>query len=153
MRVLRDGLEDCRRSCHSPAEWKEWTEQASSHRVLAAIREDPFVNRAYSKPRGYAGDAVMLDFIYRHPDNDSAVAAAPSNGRASLQFSLNTPAPCAVRNRRDLLAQKIDEVCSGTREAEILSLACGHLREARCSRELSKSNFRRFLALDQDCQS
>src|SRR5579872_2044960 len=36
-----------------------------SHPLSQIVLEDPYSRRAYEKPRGYAGDAVMLDYIYR----------------------------------------------------------------------------------------
>src|SRR5688500_18766448 len=34
------------------------------HAVFNLLLEDPHTSRAYWKPRGYAGDAVMMDFMY-----------------------------------------------------------------------------------------
>src|SRR3954468_18697149 len=36
-----------------------------SHPMAKFVLEDPYSRRAHDKPRGYAGDAVMLDYIYR----------------------------------------------------------------------------------------
>ena len=92
----------------------------------------------------------MLDFIYHHPANDGYLAAATPRGRASTGFSTNTPAPRGVRNRAWLLATEIDALCNRNPKAEILSLACGHLREALHSRAVQNRSFGRFVALDQD---
>ena len=35
------------------------------HLLQELVQQDAFTARAASKPRGYAGDAVMMDFIYR----------------------------------------------------------------------------------------
>jgi hypothetical protein len=72
--------------------------------VLEILREDPFISRCYAKPRGYAGDAVMLDFIYHHSANLPYLNSATPRGRASTVFSTNSSAPRAVRNRAWLLA-------------------------------------------------
>src|SRR5690606_27280552 len=34
------------------------------HPMRSIIHQDPFQRRCFEKPRGYAGDAVMLDMIY-----------------------------------------------------------------------------------------
>ena len=34
------------------------------HPLCDLLHQDPFTYRAFSKPRGYAGDAVMMDYIY-----------------------------------------------------------------------------------------
>src|SRR5215475_11877146 len=36
-----------------------------SHPFAELVLQDPYSRRAREKPRGYAGDAVMLDYIYR----------------------------------------------------------------------------------------
>ncbi len=36
------------------------------HNASLLILQDPFTSHSISKPRGYAGDAVLLDFIYEH---------------------------------------------------------------------------------------
>lgn len=39
--------------------------ECQNHPLHRLTLGDPFTERAFSKPRGYAGDAVMLDYIYR----------------------------------------------------------------------------------------
>jgi len=43
----------------------EFKSACQDHPIAKIILEDPYVRRAFDKPRGYAGDAVMLDFIYK----------------------------------------------------------------------------------------
>jgi hypothetical protein len=154
IRLLRDGMRAARERFASDAGWRAFIEeQIRPHAALRLAHEDPFIGRAFAKPRGYAGDAVLLDYIYRHPANRPYIAAATPRGRAALGFSSNTPAPRAVRNRAWLLANEIDSVCARTPRAGILSVACGHLREARDSCALEAGAFGRFVALDQDVES
>lgn len=35
------------------------------HSLFSLIQRDPFTSRAAIKPRGYAGDAVMMDYLYQ----------------------------------------------------------------------------------------
>ena len=35
-----------------------------NHPIRDLLHQDPFTYRAFAKPRGYAGDAVMMDYIY-----------------------------------------------------------------------------------------
>ena len=154
IRIARDSMEFARQEFASETGWRTFiNEQVRTHPIIAAVHEDPFIGRAFAKPRGYAGDAVLLDFIYHDPANRCYITAATPRGRASLGFSTNTPAPRAVRNRAWLLAHQVDAVCARTKDAEILSLACGHLREAHDSVALTSRSFGRFLAIDQDTQS
>jgi len=115
--------------------------------------QDLFVRRAFTKPRGYAGDAVLLDFIYQHESVREAVERAPAMVQAAMQFTTNAAGPRAVRNRAWLLASEIDATARRVARPEILSLACGHLREARLSRAVQAGSLGRFVAIDQDTES
>jgi SAM-dependent methyltransferase len=154
VQLLRDGMYRARKGFGSDEDWRNAiAREVRPHPALQALHEDPFIERAFAKPRGYAGDAVMLDFIYHHPANNGYLAAATPRGRASTGFSTNTPAPRGVRNRAWLLATEIDALCARNPKAEILSLACGHQREALHSRAVQSRSFGRFVALDQDEKS
>ena len=151
---LRQGLWAARAAEPSPEAWRALVDrEVRNHPALAFAHENPFVWRCFSKPRGYAGDAVMLDFIYRHPSAQGLVAEATLRGQRQMEVCLTTPAPRAVRNRCRLLADEIDGVCLRNGEAEILSIACGHLREAGHSEAIRAGRFGRFVALDQDVES
>jgi hypothetical protein len=43
----------------------QFRDACQGHPLHKIALEAPFTERAFSKPRGYAGDAVMLDYIYR----------------------------------------------------------------------------------------
>lgn len=154
-RLLRDAFAQARRTAPSPEAWRAIIDHTiRPHPAFAHVLEDPFVHRCYAKPRGYAGDAELLDFIYQHPAARPALEAATSGGRAAALFTTNAPGPRAVRNRAWLLAEEIDRTADRAgASTEILSLACGHLREASLSRAVAARRTRRFLALDQDTES
>ena len=69
--TLRDHLERLRitlmqlRRAEPAERWAACVEAIRHHPVWNVIKQDPFVRRAAEKPRGYPGDAVMIDFIYR----------------------------------------------------------------------------------------
>jgi len=48
----------------SDEEWQACIRQCREHPLLGMVHEDPFTVRAFKKPRGYAGDAELLDLIY-----------------------------------------------------------------------------------------
>ena len=56
-------LEDVRASLNFES-WRLWLADVREHPVFGILREDPYTDRAYSKPRGYPGDAEMLDLVY-----------------------------------------------------------------------------------------
>jgi extracellular factor (EF) 3-hydroxypalmitic acid methyl ester biosynthesis protein len=57
--------------CGLQAQWGSLTTEAWAERVDACLRhplrelvhQDPFTRRAFSKPKGYAGDAALLDYV------------------------------------------------------------------------------------------
>jgi SAM-dependent methyltransferase len=113
------------------------------------LRESPFTNRAYAKPRGYAGDAVLMDLIYgAAPAADSLSAL----GAMIYAFEFDTPCFQSVRARRALLAREIDDVAASRPEARVLSVACGHLREIEWSRAVRTGQVS-LTAVDQDRDS
>lgn len=142
------------RRSYEPAVWQTLFEIAQAHPVASLLHEDPFTAWSFRKPRGYSGDAGLLDFIYRHPSVAPLVAEASPLGRAVYDYASAAPAAAAVRERREILARSVDEAtdaCGGG--SEILTIAGGHLREATLSGALRERRIRRWVALDQDPMS
>ncbi|MDA8137261.1 MAG: cyclic nucleotide-binding domain-containing protein [Desulfobacteraceae bacterium] len=84
--------------------------------------------RAYYKPKGYAGDFMTIEMIYRNqPNGDGKL------GRLIDGFLLEEVPSRAVRGRRRLLHQTLDQICRqrlpGDAKIRILNLACGPSRE------------------------
>lgn len=134
--------------------WQRFCESVCrSHPVRNILNEDPITARSNLKPRGYPGDAVLLDFIYRHPSVRNHLRRASSIGKAICEYKMSSPSAESVRWRRDYLAELIDETVMRNSDAEILSVACGHLREAEKSMAIRKNLCKRFIAFDQDAES
>jgi hypothetical protein len=74
-------------------------------------------------------------------------------GRALFHYLYACPSSCAVRARRNFMASVIDEVATQTSSAEMLSVACGHLREAKLSRAVANGQVSRLVGLDADVES
>src|SRR5262249_60942605 len=68
-------------------------------------------------------------------------------------YTSNTRVARALRRRREILASIIDRVSAATERARILTLDCGHLREAEMCAALRERKLDRFLALDRDAES
>ena len=82
--------------------------------------------RTYTKPRGYAGDYLTIEWMYA-----AQPGGVPPLGPLLDACMFELPASLAVRNRRALLAEEIIRVVDA-REGEtarITSLACGPARE------------------------
>src|ERR1700677_4484783 len=118
----------------TPEVWEQVAFQCLRHPIHNLINEDPFTARSFRKPRGYPGDAVLIDFIYTRDAHFGSDEAVSELGERIFEFTRDTP-PCrAVRARRDIMGTIIDSVSDQVSRPCILSVACGHLREAMLSR-------------------
>jgi hypothetical protein len=139
----------------SDAEWRALVAHCRRHPIVGLVHQDPFTFRAFSKPRGYAGDAVMMDYIYGREDGRPAPQATPL-GRVIYDYTTSAPASEGVRARRGFVADFLDQAASGaplTSGLQVLSIAAGHLREAELSAAVRRRRLGRFVALDADAES
>lgn len=150
-RLLEDLFNALReRKIHStPTDWAEFVQHSRKHRLMGLLHRDPFTYRAFTKPRGYAGDAVMMDFIYGREEMWPA-PEADAIGTHIFNFTTQAPASEGVRSRRAFIAAKIDRLAEEIRRPHILSIASGHLREANLSAAVRRRRTGRFVALDAD---
>lgn len=150
VRNLTDALRALKQGT-SEANWRDIAiPEARQHTIASLVHECPLTFHSFSRPRGYAGDAELLDLIYGHENTTARLDQASRAGKAVFDFTINVSACEAVRQRRIILSNKIDQVISSNPSASILAVACGHLREAELSSaSLSRSNAK-VLATDQD---
>jgi extracellular factor (EF) 3-hydroxypalmitic acid methyl ester biosynthesis protein len=130
-------------------QWTRLGDRVRQHRLHALLLNSPFTWRAFAKPRGYAGDAELIDLIYgcgRRPSNLSTLGA----GLYAWEFE---SAGCrSVRHRRMRVAREIDDAATNRAVASVLSVACGHLREAELSAAMRDRRVR-VTAIDRDAAS
>jgi extracellular factor (EF) 3-hydroxypalmitic acid methyl ester biosynthesis protein len=126
----------------------EFKSVCQEHLIFKIILECPYVRRAFEKPRGYAGDAIMLDFIYKPgPVNASLLGAAIHTATTGL------PNAQSIIWRRNYLAGKIASVMEGKPTARVLSVASGHMRELEVLAAMTEKRNVEIWALDQDAAS
>lgn len=135
-----------------PEAWPAFARACLDHPLRRLVHQDPFTYRAYSKPRGYAGDAVMMDYIYGLGEASPAARGATPLGRAIFAHMSTRPSARAVRYRRSLLAGLIDRTAARGGDS-VFALAAGHLREVELSGAVQNGQITRFLAMDQDAAS
>jgi hypothetical protein len=137
------------RRVEEPQDWPAYARACLSHPVSNLLHQDPFTYRAFSKPRGYAGDAVMMDYIYGLGEAGDAARNATPLGRGIFQYMDTRPSAKAVRYRRRLIAGLIDRVAE-RKPASVLAIAAGHLREIELSTAIQTGKVEEFVAFDQD---
>jgi extracellular factor (EF) 3-hydroxypalmitic acid methyl ester biosynthesis protein len=135
----------------SPEEYQTFARQRCLvHPLRDLIHQDPYASRSFHKPRGFAGDALLLDFFY---GLNGPTAETTTLGREIFHVSMARPASESVRYRRTLLANLIDEMASEKSDTRILSIACGHLREAALSEAVQQGRVSEMVCIDQDAES
>lgn len=111
----------------------------------------PFMNRCNLKPRGYAGDSVMMSMIYSNDYRGDSTFA-----KLMHKHPIEHPAAQAVRNRRSLIINMLGDIQAShskisSQKMNILSVACGPAFETqdilKTKEDCEKYHF--FL-LDQD---
>ncbi|RME25085.1 MAG: class I SAM-dependent methyltransferase [Deltaproteobacteria bacterium] len=111
------------------------------------ILSSEMLRRTNLKPRGYAGDYVMMRMIYENRFRGRTVFE-----KFMHKFPLDTPAAQAVRNRRTIVAEtarKLSEEKSGS--LKVLSVACGPAWEVGDIVKAPEDAARyEFTLLDQD---
>lgn len=136
----------------------DWVGFAKNHALMHPIKElvhqCPVTLRSFQKPRGYAGDAVMLDHVYGL--SVAKQAPHPSTVAGQIYFStVQSSIGKSTRYRLRLLAEEIDKTALrlGEGNARVLSIASGHLREAEYSNAIQKHLLGEIYAFDQDEES
>lgn len=105
------------------------------------------------QPRGYAGDAALIDYVYGHAGRAADVARTTPLGRRILQAMMDRPAPAAIRVQRQIVADLVSCTAAHSTSAHILSVGCGHARELECIDQTLLARLAAFVAFDQDAKS
>ncbi len=129
---------------HDRNSWPDAVNRYQTHQLHQMMQRDPFIRRCLEKPRGYAGDAELIDYMYmrRPPVETDAL------GGTMFSYTTAFPLSDAVCERKDYAALRLQQATA--RRQRVLVLACGHLREAD---GLSADDLALITAVDQDPQS
>lgn len=143
LRALRDA--------YPIEQWQRFAQsECLHHPVRKIVHQDPFTRRSFEKPRGYPGDAGILDLIYGVVPVPAGTTAM---GSEVYSYTRWAPACDSVRARREILARMIDSLADEVEQPRVLSLACGHLREAQCSAAVAAGRVGAYYAVDHDAES
>lgn len=142
-----------RRQNSSDQEWAEFVSMCLHHPLKDLVHQDPFTQRAFTKPRGYAGDATLIDFIYGREEHWPLPDGTTDLGRRIFDYTTAAPASEGVRARREFVANMLDRLVDEIDRPHVLSIAAGHLREAILSSAVRRRKLGRLVALDSDTNS
>jgi extracellular factor (EF) 3-hydroxypalmitic acid methyl ester biosynthesis protein len=133
----------------SSEEWKKIIQECRQHKLFNLVQEDILTHRAFIKPRGYAGDAIMMDYVYHGIQNNPITPV----GLTVFNAVSTCPTGLGVIERSNLTVQMIDDTARRFQQPNILSVACGHLREASICRSVQNKLIGQYYAADQDADS
>lgn len=150
MDVLMRGLLQVRRAADAES-WETFCRtEAIGHPIGALLWQDPFTAHSFDRPRGYPGDAQLLDYLY----GEASLPASTSKvGAGVFAYMMGCRGAYGVRWRRRTLARLIDETADFFPSPRVLSVASGHLREAADSAALRNGRISELIAFDQDADS
>lgn len=118
------------------------------HPLKNVLMKDPLTARAFNRPRGYAGDAILLDMIYFPVKMDFSNIS--SLGRQLYRYTVRTSVCRTLINRVKWVSAYIDKVAEQNPNMRALSVACGHCREAEFSKAIQNNDLAELVALDND---
>lgn len=123
------------------SESTEHLEYVKGLQCYELLQESDFYWQIINKPFGYAGDAKMMEIIYRNDFDGKSLF-----GKVINKFTTNEKACTAVRNRKEFLITEIEKIGEG----KILSIAAGPAEEIiEILNKFKQDNFE-FIAIDHD---
>lgn len=147
-----DAIEKWRRE-RDISEWKQFcASDAGLDSWRRFLLNDPYTAHGFNKPRGYPGDASLMDFAYNHASVAEKIAQASDIGRAIYAVTSNAEQSLSARRRVDLAAQVIREAVENRGKLRLASFAAGHARELERVMHLAAA-IESFHAVDSDAVS
>jgi SAM-dependent methyltransferase len=134
-------------------QWNHLICEGRMHPIHDILREDPMTEWAFKHPRGYPGDAVLLDHAYELGQVvANRLRETTTLGRQIYDWLITYSGVTGLKERRRFIASLLDDTAALNRSATVLSLACGHARELELS-NAAKHKQLHFVGLDQDLES
>lgn len=133
--------------------WRRLIREGREHPLYGLLQQDPMTDWSFKRPRGYPGDAVLLDHTYEEgPVVEERVQQATEMGRKIYRWLVTYSGVTGLKERCRFIASLLDATAANVRNAKVLSLACGHARELAWSKAVMQRELR-FLGIDQDRES
>ena len=142
-----------RRLESSDQEWDEFVYLCVRHPLKDLLHQDPFTRRAYAKPRGYSGDAELLDLIFAREERWPLPEGTSPLGQKIFNCTTGGAVGEGMRARRSFVAETIDRLALEVNRPRILAISAGHLREVNLSGAVKQKKIGKYVAIDSDTES
>ena len=134
-------------------QWHHLIREGRQHPLCKVLLQDPMTEWAFTRPRGYPGDAVLLDHTYELGNVVSRrLENATALGKNIYRWLVTFSGIIGLKERRRYIATLLDETAETRTHANVLSIACGHGRELDLCTAI-RSERLHFTGLDQDEES
>lgn len=150
--MLMDELLFCY-DCAERSAWVEIIDFCRKHPLMSVLHQDPLTHRSFLKPRGYQGDAELLDMIYRRSFLEYGYSNVSQIGQAIFGVTIDGQAPSSVRTRLETLSKWLKQAINSYDSPCLLSVACGHMRELSPKYGIDIEPIGTWVGLDQDEKS
>lgn len=142
-------VEDAR-SARTASEWKELVRHTRALRQWKHfLALDPYTRWGMVKPCGYAGDATLMDFAYRHPTIEHHIASSGDTG-AAIYARTSGAAQSQSARQRVVLARNLLQRRAPLGDQHVMSFASGHAREFENLPADVLAGLSRFTPIDND---
>ena len=140
-----DGIESLRRDL-TTEDWKRFClrDKTLSHWRFF-LTQDPYTRWAFLKPRGYPGDATLMDFAYEHKSISHMIPDRTSLAGRLYSITSKSKQTDSAKLRIKLIADRINSYAPLGKSFHAISVASGHSREL----EQCHGSFT-FTAIDND---
>ncbi len=136
--------------CRDATDWPAlYRTIARAHPLWRFTTSDPYTRHSLAKPRGYPGDAELLDYLY---GLHSVGEDTPAFGRRLHAQFMDSPGSRAIRGRLAYARALALETLGLKPPGDVLCVGCGHLRELM-NMGPGTLGSGRFIALDQDAEA
>lgn len=135
-------------------DWKTYiSKNKDINRWRYFLSHDPYTRWGLLKPRGYPGDATLMDFAYKHKFIEEHIENSGPIGQEIYEYTSSAKQSISARKRTQYIANQIAFLCQNHKNISISSFASGHGREFEYLSEAEKENIIELLAIDSDINS
>jgi extracellular factor (EF) 3-hydroxypalmitic acid methyl ester biosynthesis protein len=135
----------------------EWESFVKSDAILRQWRfylsADPYTRWGLLKPKGFAGDATLMDFAYGHTSIKPFIETSGLLGSEIYKYTSSAKQSESARLRIRLISEQLEQYANAEPNGGVISFASGHARELELLSTNTKEKLGQFTAIDLDIES